>query len=84
VTVTEDNAGSFLLTNNGLVGYSVGGPVMVNTFNGTAFFDLSGLNQLQTTSTAIPLITRGLLLKDQASGNIEFYAGLVADPPQVN
>jgi hypothetical protein len=83
VTVTNDNAGSFELTNNGLVGYSVGGPVTVNTFNGTIFFDLTGLNQLQTTSTAIPLVTRGLLLKS-SGGTPEFYAGLVADPPSAN
>jgi hypothetical protein len=84
VTVTNGNAGSFELTNNGLVGYSVGGPVTVNTFNGTVFFDLTGLNQLQTTSTAVPLVTRGLLLKDPVSGNPEIYAGFVADPPQSN
>lgn len=84
VTVSNGNAGSFLLTNNGLVGYSTGGPVTVNTFNGTVFFNLTGLSQLESTSTAIPLVTRGLLLKDPVSGNPEFYAGLVADPPQGN
>jgi hypothetical protein len=78
------NAGSFQINNNGLVGYAVGGPVTVNTANATLFFDLSGLGQLQTTSTDIPLISRGLLLKDPTSGNIEFYAGWVADPPQPN
>ena len=80
VTVTNGNAGSFQITNNGLVGYAVGGPVTVNTFNGTLFFNLTGLGQLQTTSTAIPLVTRGLLLKDPVSGTPEFYAGLVAAP----
>ncbi len=82
VTVNNGNNGSFLLLNDGLVGYSAGGPVTVNTFNFTYFYDLTGLNQLQTTSTQIPLITHGLLLKDPIGGNIEFYAGLVADPPQ--
>ncbi len=80
VTVTNGNAGSFQITNNGLVGYAVGGPVTVNTFNGTFFFNLTGLGQLQTTSTAIPLVTRGLLMKDPVSGTPEFYAGLVAAP----
>lgn len=80
VTVTNGNAGSFQITNNGLVGYAVGGPVTVNTFNGTFFFNLTGLGQLQTTSTAIPLVTRGLLLKDPVSGTPQFYAGLVAAP----
>ena len=53
----------------------------VNTFNGTVFINLTGLGQLQTTTTAIPLVTRGLLLKSPVSGNPEFYAGLVAAPP---
>jgi len=81
VTVTNGNAGSFQLTNNGLVGYAVGGPVTVNTFNGTIFFNLTGLGQLQTTTTAIPLVARGLFLKDPVSGTPQFYAGLVAAPP---
>ncbi len=80
VTVTNGNAGSFQITNNGLVGYAVGGPVTVNTFNGTFFFNLTGLGQLQTTTTAIPLVTRGLLLKDPVSGTPEFHAGLVVAP----
>jgi len=84
VTVTDGNAGSFEMNNNGLIGYSVGGPVTVNTFNLTYFYDLTGLGQLQTTSTAIPLVARGLLLKDPVSGNPEMYAGFVADPPQAN
>jgi len=82
VTVSNGNAGNFQLMNNALIGYSLGGAdLTVNTFNGTLFVDLSGLNQLQATSTQIPLITRGLLLKDPISGNAQFYAGLVADPP---
>jgi len=84
VVVGNVNQGSFQMSNNGLVGYSVGGPVTVNTYNLTYFFDLSGLNQLQNTSTAIPLVTRGLLLKDPTSGVPEVYAGFVADPPAVN
>jgi hypothetical protein len=84
VTVTNGNAGSFQISNNGLVGFSVGGPVTVNTFNFTYFFNLTGLNQLQSTSTAIPLVTRGLLLKDPVSGKPQVYAGLVADPVQSN
>lgn len=82
VAVTNGNAGSFLLSNNGLVGYSAGGAVTVNTFNGTVFFDLTGLSTLQSTTTAVPLVTRGLLLKDQVTSTPEFYAGLVAGPGQ--
>ena len=82
VTITNGNAGNFLLNNNGLVGYSVGGPVTVNTYNLTFFINLTGLSQLQSETTAIPLVTRGLLLKDPVSGTTQFYAGVVADPPQ--
>jgi hypothetical protein len=78
VTVDSGNLGSFQMSNNGLVGYSVGGPVTVNTFNLTYFNNLSGLGQLQTTTTAIPLVTRGLLLAP--NGTPEVYAGLVSTP----
>ncbi|MFZ0733816.1 MAG: DUF5666 domain-containing protein [Candidatus Sulfotelmatobacter sp.] len=81
VTVSNGNAGTFQLSNNGLVGYSAAGPVTVNTYNFTGFFNLSGLGQLQTTSSAIPVVARGLLLKDQVSGNPEMYAGWVATTP---
>ncbi len=84
VAVTDGNAGSFALTNNGLVGYAAGGPVTVNTFNLTFFYNLNGLSQLNNTSSAIPLVTRGLLLKDQVSGDPEMYAGFVADPLATN
>jgi hypothetical protein len=84
VAVTNGNAGSFLLNNNGLVGYSVGGPVTVNTYNLTYFNNLTGLGQLQTTTTAIPLVARGLLLKDPISGNPEVFAGFVSEPSQGN
>ena len=46
VSMSAGNAGSFQLSNNGLVGYSAGGPVTVNTFNFTSFFNLTGLSQL--------------------------------------
>ena len=84
VTVTDNNAGSFRISNNGLVGYSAGGPVTVNTFNFTYFYNLNGLGQLQTTTTALPLVTGGLFLKDPISGNPELYVGVVTDPPQNN
>jgi hypothetical protein len=29
----------------------------------------------------VPVIVRGLFLKDPISGNPEFFAGFVADPP---
>jgi len=85
VTVTNGNAGFFQLSNNGLVGYAAGGPVTVYTGNDTLFFNLSGLNALAGDTTAVPLITRGLLLQDPNNkSNLAFFAGLVADPPQSN
>ena len=85
VTVSNGNAGSFQLSNNGLVGYAAGGPVTVYTGNDTLFFNLSGLSALAGDNTAVPLITRGLLLQDPNSpGNLAFFAGLVAEPPQAN
>jgi hypothetical protein len=79
-TITSGNAGTFQISNTGLVGYSVGGPVTVNTFSATAFFNLSGLSQLQSTSSALPLVARGLLLKDPVSGTPQMYVGWVAAP----
>ncbi len=84
VAVTNGNAGSFQLSNNGLVGYSVGGPVTVNTYNLTYFHNLTGLGQLQSTATAVPVVARGLLLKDPVSGNPEVYAGMVSEPSPSN
>ncbi|MGA6988662.1 MAG: DUF5666 domain-containing protein [Terriglobales bacterium] len=83
VSITNDNAGSFLISNNGLVGYAAGGPVTVYTGNSTVFFNVSGLSALSADTTAVPLITRGLLLQDPNNpGNLAFFAGFVAEPPQ--
>lgn len=83
VTVTNaPNGGSFELSNNGLLGYSADGPVTVNTGNLTYFYDLNGLSALAADTTPVPIVARGLFLKDPISGNPEFFAGLVADPPQ--
>ncbi len=84
VAITDGNAGSFQMSNNGLVGHSVGGPVTAYTGNDTVFFDLDGLSVLSGNTTAVPLITRGLLLKDPNTGNPAIFAGFVADPPQTN
>ena len=84
VVATNGNAGTFQLSNNGLVGYSVGGPVTVNTYNVTYFHNLTGLGQLQSTTTAIPVVARGLLLQDPVSGNPEVYAGMVSEPSPSN
>ena len=85
VTVSNGNAGFFQLSNNGLVGYAAGGPVTVYTGNDTLFSNLSGLSAPAGDTTAVPLITRGLLLQDPNNkGNLAFFAGLVAEPPQSN
>jgi hypothetical protein len=76
------NGGNFELSNNGLLGYSAGGPVTVNTGNLTYFYELNGLSALAADTTPVPIVARGLFLKDPISGNPEFFAGLVADPPQ--
>jgi len=84
VTVTNSpNGGTFTISNNGLAGYLTDGTVTVDTFNGTVFYNLTGLNQLQTTSTAIPIVARGLFLKNPLNNNAPtFFAGFVSDPPQ--
>ncbi len=84
VTVISGNEGSFELSNNGLIGYAAGGPVTVYTGNNTAFFNLSGgLSTLEGDTTAVPLVAHGLLLEDPNNpGNLAFFAGWVAAPPQ--
>ena len=85
VTVGNGNAGHFELSNNGLIGYAAQGPITVYTGNDTVFFNLTGLDALAGESSAVPLITRGLLLEDPNNpGRVAFYAGFVAEPPQAN
>ncbi len=79
VTVTSGNAGSFQLSNTGLVairGWAGDGQHVQPSY----FQNLNGLTELQTTTTAIPLVTRGLVLKDSVSGDPVMYAGFVAEP----
>ncbi len=84
VSITSGNDGSFQLSNNGLIGYAAGGPITVYTGNTTVFLNLSGgLNTLESETTAVPLVTHGLLLEDPSNpGHLAFFAGFVADPPQ--
>jgi Domain of unknown function (DUF4382) len=75
VTVTSGNAGSFQLLNTGLLGMSLGGPLTVNTGAGTVFFQGNSntltLTDLQTASAtvSVPVVARGLVLKDSVSGD---------------
>jgi len=74
VTVTSGNAGNFQLLNTGLLGLSLGGPLTVNTGAGTLFFQGNSntltLTDLQTATatTSVPVVVRGLVLKDSVSG----------------
>jgi hypothetical protein len=85
VTVTSGNAGNFQLLNTGLLGMSLGGPLTVNTGAGTLFFQGNSntltLTDLQTaTATAsVPLVARGLVLKDTTSGNAVLWAHRVRE-----
>lgn len=80
VNVTSGNAGNFQLLNTGLLGYSLGGPLTVNTGMGTLFFQGNSntltLTDLQTaTATAsVPVVARGLVLKDSVSGDPVLWA----------
>jgi len=85
VTVTGGNAGSFQLSNAGLLGYSLGGPLTVKTGAGTLFFQGNSntitLTDLQTASAAssVPVVARGLVLKDSTSGDPVLWAHRVRE-----
>ncbi len=80
VTVTAGNAGNFQLSNAGLLGLSLGGPLAVNTGAGTLFFqgnsNTLALSDLQAASAtvAVPVIARGLVLQDPVSGGPVLWA----------
>ena len=83
VTITNGNAGSFQLQNGGLAGFSAAGLFPVNTGANSTLFGISGgLPTLQASTTAVPLITRGLIFKDPSSGNPAMWASWVAAPNQ--
>jgi hypothetical protein len=85
VTVTSGNAGSFQLSNSGLLGYALGGPLTVNTGAGTVFFQGNSntltLTDLQTASAtvAVPVLARGLVVKDSTSGDPVLWAHRVRE-----
>lgn len=80
VTVTAGNVGNFQLLNTGLLGMSLGGPLPVNTGAGTLFFQGNSntltLGDLATASatTPVPVVARGLVLKDPTSGGPVLWA----------
>jgi hypothetical protein len=73
VTITSGNTGSFQIQNNGLLGYVLGAPLTVKTSQMTKFINVNGLAGLQSAGTA-RLEVRGLILKDQTTGNPTMYA----------
>src|SRR5713226_8682151 len=85
VTVTSGNAGNFQLLNTGLLGMSLGGPLTVNTGAGTLFFQGNSntltLTDLQTASAtaSVPVVARGLVLKDTVSGDPVLWAHRVRE-----
>jgi hypothetical protein len=85
VVVTSGNAGSFQLLNTGLQGMSIGGPLTVNTGAGTFFFQGNSntltLTDLQTASAtnSVPVVARGLVLKDSVSGGPVLWAHRVRE-----
>jgi hypothetical protein len=83
VNIVSGNIGTFLLQNNGLIGYSLGGaPLMVGTGNGTLFINTTGLSALQS-GGSIPLVAGGLLFVDPKTSTPVMAAAIVADPPPV-
>ena len=89
VTVTSGNAGNFQLLNTGLLGLSLGGPLTVNTGAGTLFFQGNSntltLTDLQTATatTSVPVVARGLVLKDSVSGDPVLWSHRVREAQTV-
>jgi hypothetical protein len=82
VTVTNaaTSAGTFQISNTGLLGYTLAAPLKVNTGAGTLFFQgnstnstLSGLGTASATAS-VGVVTRGLVLKDTINGNAVLWA----------
>jgi len=79
VNITSGNIGTFLLQNNGLIGYSLGGaPLTVGTGNGTLFVNTTGLSALQSDGS-IPLVAGGLLFVDPNTSSPVMAAVVVDD-----
>ena len=78
--VQNGNAGSFQVTEKGIVGVLLNNaPLTILTSNATNFVGLSGLSAL-TGTQAIPLHVVGLLLQDPATGGPVLVANRVSTP----
>jgi hypothetical protein len=77
VNVVSGNQGSFQLQNNFLLGYALGGPLTVETGNGTKFININGLAGLQSAG-ATNLVVRGLVLDNPNNPGVPImWAGRV-------
>jgi hypothetical protein len=82
VNITSGNFGNFLLQNDGLIGYSLGGaPLKVGTGNSSLFLNTTGLSALQS-SGSIPLVAGGLLFVDPTTQTPVMAAAVVDDRQQ--
>lgn len=76
------NQGSFQMQNDALMSYAAGGPFTVMTGDLTVFENIDGLSGLAAAGTP-PLVSRGLVLKNQTTGVPYVVAGRVRVlPPQ--
>lgn len=73
VNIVSGNQGSFQLQNSFLLGYVLGGPLTVNTGDGTNFVNINGLAGLQSAGMT-NLVVRGLIFKNQSTGDPELWA----------
>jgi len=87
VTVTNDatSAGTFQISNTGLLGYALSAPLQVNTGAGTLLFQGNSsaltLTSLGTASAtaSVGVVARGLVLKDTVSGDAVLWAHRVRE-----
>jgi hypothetical protein len=73
INITSGNLGSFQMQNDLLMSYSAGGPLTVNTGNGSIFENINGLTGLQGAGAA-NLVVRGLVFKDPNTGKPVLWA----------
>jgi uncharacterized protein YdeI (BOF family) len=73
VVINNNNAGSFQIQNNRMLGYVLGAPLSVQTANSTRFTNINGLAAIQS-GGSMTLAAYGLMLKDPVSGNPTMYA----------
>jgi len=76
VNISDGNLGSFQMQNDALMSYAANGPFTVLTGNLTVFENIDGLSGLAAAGTP-PLVSRGLVFKNQSTGVPFVVAGRV-------